>query len=325
MLGSALDTLMDLTVVPGYTAIGPRVRRRVAGWQRDLPRMDDRVVLVTGATAGIGLAAAHGFASLGAAVILVARDEGKGARVRDELAATTGNDRLRVEVCDVSSLASVRALAARLAGEPLHVLVHNAGLLPARRSLTGEGFELAFATNVLGPFLLTSLLEAQLVASAPSRVVWVSSGGMYTERIDVEDLQSERIAGDWDGPAVYARTKRAEVILSEQWARAPRGHGGERPRDAPRVGGDGRGGRVAAALQPGDGPAAAHAPGGRRHDRLARRGGRSRADQRRVLVRPARAPDAPAAAHARDAAGARCAVGRLRRTERCDAARPVVH
>ncbi len=225
MLGSALDTLMDLTVIPGYTAIGPRVRRRIAGWQRDLPRMDDRVVLVTGATAGIGLAAAHGFASLGAAVILVARDGEKGARVRDELAATTGNDRLRVEVCDVSSPTSVRALAARLAGEPLHVLVHNAGLLPARRNLTGEGLELAFATNVLGPFLLTSLLEAQLVASAPSRVVWVSSGGMYTERIDVEDLQSERIAGDWDGPAVYARTKRAEVILSEQWAERLAGTG----------------------------------------------------------------------------------------------------
>ncbi len=225
MLGSAIDTLMDLTVVPGYTAIGPRVRRRVCRWQRDLPRMDHKVVLVTGATAGIGLAAAQGFARLGAEVILVARDEAKGVRVRDELAAATGNDLVRVEVCDVSSLASVRALAARLGDEPLHVLVHNAGLLPSRRSVTGEGFELAFATNVLGPFLLTSLLQPALVAGAPSRVVWVSSGGMYTERIVVDDLQSERIAGDWDGPAVYARTKRAEVILSEQWAQRLAGTG----------------------------------------------------------------------------------------------------
>ena len=224
MIGSLLDTILDRTVLLGYTSPGYRIRRHL--WDaRDLQAMEGKTVLVTGATSGLGLAAAEGFAGLGASVRLLARDEARGERARAAVAEATGNSDVRVCACDVSDLGDVRAFAARFAAEEprLDVLVNNAGVLPAERTLSAEGNELTLATNVLGPFLLTNLLLPLLTASAPARIVNVSSGGMYTQRIHVEDLQSE--GEELDGPAVYARTKRAQVILTELWARRLAGTG----------------------------------------------------------------------------------------------------
>ena len=167
--------------------------------------MDGRVVLVSGATSGIGLAAATALAGLGARVHLLARNAERGERAREQTGAE------RVWDCDVSSLRSVREFAGRFAAEQheLHVLVNNAGLLAQERSLSVDGYELAFATNVLGPFLLTGLL-------ASSMIINVSSGGMYTARLDTDDLQTERHR--YDGAAVYARHKRMQVVLSEMCA-----------------------------------------------------------------------------------------------------------
>src|SRR5581483_6823603 len=99
----------------------------------------------------------------------------------------------------------------------------NAGVMTERRELSADGIELTFATNVLGPFLLTNLLIPLLEESAPARIVNVSSGGMYTQKLGVDDLQSDR--GQFDGSKVYARTKRAEVILTELWAEQLAGAG----------------------------------------------------------------------------------------------------
>lgn len=218
MIGSLIDTVLDRTVAPGYTRIGYAARRRA--WDdADLDvSMEGRTVLVTGATTGLGLAAAEGFAALGASVRIVARDAGRGERARGEIATHAGSDDVGLELCDLSSLASVREFAARFREqEPhLHVLVNNAGVLLGERRESVDGIEMTFATNVLGPFLLTNLLTPMLVDDAPSRIVNVSSGGMYSQRIDVDDLQSERT--EYDGPRVYARTKRAQVILTEMWA-----------------------------------------------------------------------------------------------------------
>jgi dehydrogenase/reductase SDR family member 12 len=224
VIGSLLDTILDRTVVAGYTSAGYRIRSRA--WDADdLPSMDGRTVLVTGATSGLGVAAAERFAQLGASVRLLARSEERGERARAAVVEATGNRDVRTWLCDVSDLRDVRAFAERFTvDEPrLDVLVNNAGVLPPERALSADGNELTLATNVLGPFLLTNLLIPRLTESAPARVINVSSGGMYTQRLHVEDLQST--SERFDGPTVYARTKRAQVILTELWAQRLAGTG----------------------------------------------------------------------------------------------------
>jgi NAD(P)-dependent dehydrogenase (short-subunit alcohol dehydrogenase family) len=224
VIDGLLDTILDRTVVVGYTSVGYRIRS--ATWdEADLPSLTGRVVLVTGASSGLGLAAAEGFARLGATVWLLARGQERTERARRQVVARSGNDDVRVALCDLSDLEAVRDFARHFSGEAtrLDVLVNNAGALPDTRTLSPDGVELTFATNVLGPFLLTNLLTGLLERSAPARIVNVSSGGMYTQRIHVEDLQSAN--GKFDGPTAYARSKRAQVILTEQWAKRLRGSG----------------------------------------------------------------------------------------------------
>jgi dehydrogenase/reductase SDR family protein 12 len=217
MLRRALDVAMDWTVLPGYTRLGYSARERL------LPRgpieLAGKSVMVTGASSGIGEATCAELAEAGARVKMVVRSRERGERARARIAAAAGSGSLELHLCDLSSLASVHELASAFlaSGERLDVLVNNAGVLPSRREHTAEGFELTFATNVLGPFLLTSLLLPALRRAAPSRVINVSSAGMYTARIDVDDLQLEH--RDFDGNRFYAHTKRAEVILSEEWGR----------------------------------------------------------------------------------------------------------
>jgi NAD(P)-dependent dehydrogenase (short-subunit alcohol dehydrogenase family) len=220
VIASLLDTILDRTVVVGYTRVGYRLRRRIVWSPAGLRphAMDGKVVLVTGATSGLGLAAAAGFARLGAAVRLLARDERRGERARAEIVALSGNRDIQVGLCDLSDLEAVRRFAERFSRETPHldVLVNNAGALPSERTLSVDGIELTLATNVVGPFLLTNLLIPLLQASEPARIVNVSSGGMYTQRIHPEDLQMS--CEDFDGPIAYARSKRAQVILTELWA-----------------------------------------------------------------------------------------------------------
>jgi dehydrogenase/reductase SDR family protein 12 len=154
-------------------------------------------------------------------VHLVVRDLEKGEGARERIAAEAGVDvdSLKLHRCDLSNLGSVRSFAtAFLRSSPkLDVLVNNAGVMPPKRTHTDEGFELTFATNVLGPFLLTAKLVPALGRAAPSRVINVSSGGMYTAKLDVDDPQLEK--QDYSGNKFYAHTKRAEVALGDEWAR----------------------------------------------------------------------------------------------------------
>jgi dehydrogenase/reductase SDR family member 12 len=218
MINSLLDTALDRTVLAGYTNVGYALRSR--GWDDDALRsMSGKSVLVTGATSGLGLAAAQGFARLGAEVTLVARDAERGERARAQVAELAGGGEAHLQLCDLAKLASVRDLARRLdfRSDRLDVLVHNAGVLPEKRTITEDGIELTFAVNVVAPFLLTRLLTEKLAASAPSRIITVSSGGMYTQRLHIDDLQNAH--GEFSGTTAYARTKRAQVLLTEEWAR----------------------------------------------------------------------------------------------------------
>jgi dehydrogenase/reductase SDR family protein 12 len=219
VLTSLLDTLLDRTIVGGYSSIGYAVRSRT--WTDDpLPSMAGRTVLVTGATSGLGLAAAKGFARLGADVWLVARDPERGERSRAQVAEHADGGEARLELCDLAQLSSVRALAERVTAtaDRVDVLVHNAGVLPAERTVTEDGIELTFAVDVVAPFLLTRLLTPRLATaeSMPTRIVTVSSGGMYAQKLAADDLQYER--GDFSSTTAYGRAKRAEVVLNEMWA-----------------------------------------------------------------------------------------------------------
>ena len=222
MTSSLLDTALDLSVVGGYTSVGYRIRSR--GWT-PLPRMEGKVVLITGATSGLGLAAADGYARLGATVWLAVRNRERGEDARARILEHLGDADVHLDLCDLSRLESVRQFAERFAAESprLDVLVNNAGVLTQEREVSAGGIELTLATNVIGPFLLTQLLIPVLERSAPSRIVNVSSGGMYTQKLRADDLQGEQ--EDFDGPTVYARTKRAEVVLTEMWAQRLAGTG----------------------------------------------------------------------------------------------------
>jgi dehydrogenase/reductase SDR family protein 12 len=222
-----LDTALDRSLVLGYSRIGLGLRRR--GWPQQgqqLPRLDGQTVAVTGATSGLGEATAAGLHRLGARVLLLVRSVQRGEQLIDRLigpsASADGRDRLVIVPCDLGDLGSVRRCAEGLlgSGERLHALINNAGVMSADRTLSSDGIELTFATNVVGPFLLSNLLEPALAAAGDgtfgdSRLINLSSGGMYGQRIHVEDLQ---MTEHYSGVTAYARSKRAIVILSELWA-----------------------------------------------------------------------------------------------------------
>lgn len=210
-----LDSILDKSVI-GYTALGYRWRDH-----REITTdLHDRVALVTGATSGLGQATATALAELGASLIIVGRNLEKTRRVAETIAEQTGNAKIRFELADLSSMKEIRALAERIEA-PVHLLVNNAGVLLRERSETAEGFETSFATNLLGHFLLTELLIDKL--EPPARIINVSSGGMYTQRLRVDELQMA--PGLYDGTIAYARSKRAQVILTEMWAERLRDRG----------------------------------------------------------------------------------------------------
>jgi dehydrogenase/reductase SDR family protein 12 len=220
-----IDTLLDRSIALGYGNVGLVVRRHLPGWPADPPRMDGAVVLVTGAAAGLGLASSVGFARLGATVHALARSsERAGEAVGRILAAAPGAD-VRPAGCDVASLAAIRDFAQEFsAREPrLDVLVNNAGVMPGERTASPDGHELMFATHVLAPLALSTLLSGVLGASAPGRVINVSSGGMYAESLPVGDWESER--SPYSPKKLYARTKREEVVIGEIMAERLRDRG----------------------------------------------------------------------------------------------------
>lgn len=174
-----------------------------------------KVCVVTGATSGVGRETARGLAEMGATVVLAVRDVEKGERVRREMSAS---ERVHVLRVDVADLDSVRAFADSFLArfDRLDVLVNNAGIHTARRHESPQGFEMTFATNHLGHFLLTLLLLERLKASAPSRVVNVASEAHRYGAIAFDDLQRER---RWSGLLAYTQSKLANVMFTAALAR----------------------------------------------------------------------------------------------------------
>jgi NAD(P)-dependent dehydrogenase (short-subunit alcohol dehydrogenase family) len=186
--------------------------------------MAGKSVLVTGGTGGIGMATAAALAALGARVGITGRDQARAAAAAAGIRAATGNPAVDVFTADMSVQAEVRRLAAQVADTypRLDVLVNNVGGFWAHRHVTADGLERTFALNHLASFLLTNLLLDRLTASAPARIVTVSSGAQARGRIDVDDLQGER---NYSGQRAYSQSKLANVMFTYELARRLEGTG----------------------------------------------------------------------------------------------------
>jgi len=184
--------------------------------------MKGKVCVVTGATSGIGKAAAAALANLGAQVVLVGRDRSRGEAAAAEIGAAATVPP-KVEIADLASMEQVRALAGRLASlERIDVLINNAGLVLGEHRVTKDGFEHVFAVNHLAPFLLTNLLLPKLTESAPARVITVTSDAHSAAKLDLDDPNLEH---GWDSWRSYANSKLANILFTRELARRLDGTG----------------------------------------------------------------------------------------------------
>jgi NAD(P)-dependent dehydrogenase (short-subunit alcohol dehydrogenase family) len=183
----------------------------------------DHVVLITGATSGIGFATAKALAGAGARVVIVSRDAQRGEIARAAISRETGSSQLDVMQADLASLDSIRALAKRFQAThgSLDVLINNAGVFEPHRRLSADGIEMTFAVNVVAPFLLTELLLERLRQSAPSRIVNVCSAMHASASLDIDDLQFE--GRRYGMTRAYGQSKLALLMVTKELARRLRG------------------------------------------------------------------------------------------------------
>jgi NAD(P)-dependent dehydrogenase (short-subunit alcohol dehydrogenase family) len=189
--------------------------------------MQGKTVVVTGGNSGIGLATAEALAGMGARVIVTARNADKGrAAVAGIVQRLGGDAQVQLVVFDLADLSSVRRGAEEILGQAprLDVLVNNAGVVLTERHETVDGFEATFATNHLGPFLLTNLLLDRIRASAPARIVNVASTAHNAARkgVPFDDLQSKK---RYRGMRVYGESKLANILFTSELARRLAGSG----------------------------------------------------------------------------------------------------
>ncbi|XP_037646443.1 dehydrogenase/reductase SDR family member 12 [Sebastes umbrosus] len=179
--------------------------------------LSGRSFVITGANSGIGKATALELANRGGIVHMVCRNKERADAAKEEIMEKSKNQNVHVHVVDMSSARQVWEFAQNFSqSNAVHVLINNAGCMVNQRELTEDGLEKNFATNTLGTYVLTTALIPALKKAEDPRVVTVSSGGMLTQKLNVDDLQFEK--GVFDGTAAYAQNKRQQVILTDRWA-----------------------------------------------------------------------------------------------------------
>jgi NAD(P)-dependent dehydrogenase (short-subunit alcohol dehydrogenase family) len=186
--------------------------------------LNNKLIMITGANAGIGKVAALELAKQGHHIVMVCRSQERGASAQTEIKAASGNRQVDLLIADLSMQADIRQLAAefRQKYERLDVLVNNAGAIFDTRQETADGLERTFALNHMGYFLLTDLLLEVLKASAPARIVNVSSDTHRRGSINFDDLQRKKRYFSFE---VYAQSKLANVLFTYELARRLEGSG----------------------------------------------------------------------------------------------------
>ncbi len=179
----------------------------------DMPTLQGRTALVTGANSGLGLETTRALAAKGARVIMACRNGEKGQLALNEVAASVPGAELELVQLDLASQASIREFAAgfQQTHERLDLLFNNAGIMAIPRSETADGFETQFGTNHLGHFALTGLLLPTLLATPASRVITTTSMARSAGRIKFDDLQRRRSYGRWEA---YGQSKRANLLFA---------------------------------------------------------------------------------------------------------------
>jgi dehydrogenase/reductase SDR family member 12 len=222
LLPKPIDGLLEVSIVGSFSRVGYAVRRYVEEWSEPV-RLDGKTMIVTGASSGIGRAIAVELAASGADVWLVGRDADRLRAAGVAAEATGGGGQIQTAEVDLVTPEEVWAFADRFssAHAELHALVHNAGALFPSYDVTEDGTgsftERTVATHVLAPFRLTWLMAPHLLSAGQSVIATVTSGGMYTQRFDPDHIEVPRHG--YRGAVAYARAKRAQVVLSHEWAR----------------------------------------------------------------------------------------------------------
>ncbi|BBM83770.1 SDR family NAD(P)-dependent oxidoreductase [Candidatus Uabimicrobium amorphum] len=211
-----LNNVYKKTVAFSYGMPGYRLQKKY--WCDLDSDLSQNTYVVTGANSGIGKAMAQHLARRQARVILVCRNLEKGKQTQKELTMTARNRNVMLEIADLSKINDVERLAYRFSNwyPNIDCLIHNAGVMVQERETTDDDIERTFATNVVGPFLLTMRIYPLLEKSPNPHIIQVSSGGMYTQKIDVDTLQHG--PEDYRGVKAYAQSKRAQVMLNKLWA-----------------------------------------------------------------------------------------------------------
>ncbi len=217
--GSSLpDYLADHLIVPGiimFSRFGYDLSKRF--WSEPIGTLYGKKVVLTGGTSGIGKAAAFKLAEKKAFLTIIARNRKKVEQVQQEIIERTGNPHIDFLIADLSLMRDIRDSATKIKAskKSIDILINNAGALFNERKYTSEGLEQTFATDLLGVFHLTQILKDCMAEGG--RVINVSSGGMYTQKIEVGDLENK--LGEYNGAKAYARAKRGVVILTHLWAK----------------------------------------------------------------------------------------------------------
>ena len=216
LLATIGDQILDPSIVFSFDRTGFN-RHKLSFTSTDLDvDMTGRVCAVTGANSGLGKATAKAFAQRGAEVWMLCRNRERAEKARDELISETGNNNIHVSIVDVGDLESVRAFIEHWQVTAVDVLVHNAGVLPQQRTDSPQGIETTLSINLVGPLALTAGLIQRLQSGSKPRIIWVSSGGMYSQKLRLDHLENP--PGNFDGVKAYARTKRAMVMASARLA-----------------------------------------------------------------------------------------------------------
>jgi len=201
-----------------------------SGYESSVKQFDPRALdvdlssqsfMITGANSGIGKCTALEIAKRGGTVHMICRNHERGQEAFEQIVKESGNEKIHLHILDMSQPKRVCEFAHQFKENngSLNVLVNNAGCMVNSREVIEEGMEKNFATNTMGTYLLTTELIPLLSNNPGSRVVTVSSGGMYTQKLDLSDLQTEK-ASKFDGTMVYAQNKRQQVVMTEMWAKS---------------------------------------------------------------------------------------------------------